>query len=542
MSKNQVNRIWPMVTSAIFSFIIAVIIFMPEAYSKNKNIYKILKNKIMVMQQIISYVDHFYFDAVDMDKIMDGAFHGLMEELDPHSTYIPAKEQENIAELFKGKFQGIGIEFDILDGFITVISPVPDSPSDIVGLMPGDKIIEIDGKDAYGITKDEVFKQLRGEKGTEVNISISRIGVKDPFPVTIIRDNIPIYSVSAATMLDDITGYISLRRFSATTEKEVVKALGRLNKNGMKRLIFDLRGNSGGYLEQAAAISNQFIKTNDTLVYTEGKIKESNQVFIANPKKGNEDFSLIVLINRGSASASEIVSGAVQDLDRGLVVGETSFGKGLVQRQLPLENGGAIRVTIARYYTPSGRLIQRPYEDGQNLTYYRELYSSNREETIDSLKALRPKYKTKSGRIVYGGGGITPDIYIPFRQNYTSETEKVLRNPKRPIFNFASEYASKNKNEFKSFDVFRDNWKVSDKLFSDFLIMLQKDSINFIKDSLLLDLEFINNQIKGEIAGATWGKDKSTNIKLRMDNQVQEYQVVFLPLWQKSRRIDHDRC
>tara|TARA_B100000519_G_C14259784_1_gene447025 strand:- start:4351 stop:5964 length:1614 start_codon:yes stop_codon:yes gene_type:complete len=520
--KTKISHAWHLCLASLTGFILAMLFFNQSLLSSNSNIYKILRSKTKELQQIISYVNHFYFGPVNMEEIMDGAFHGLMEELDPHSVYIPAKEQDNIEELFKGKFQGIGIEFDILNGYITVISPVPDSPSDIVGLMPGDKIIEIDGKDAYGITKDEVFKQLRGEKGTEVNISISRIGVKDPFPVTIIRDNIPIYSVSAATMLDDITGYISLRRFSATTEKEVVKALGRLNKNGMKRLIFDLRGNSGGYLEQAAAISNQFIKTNDTLVYTEGKIKESNQVFIANPKKGNEDFSLIVLINRGSASASEIVSGAVQDLDRGLVVGETSFGKGLVQRQLPLENGGAIRVTIARYYTPSGRLIQRPYEDGQNLTYYRELYSSNREETIDSLKALRPKYKTKSGRIVYGGGGITPDIYIPFRQNYTSETEKVLRNPKRPIFNFASEYASKNKNEFKSFDVFRDNWKVSDKLFSDFLIMLQKDSINFIKDSLLLDLEFINNQIKGEIAGATWGKDKSTNIKLRMDNQVQE--------------------
>ena len=207
-----------------------------------------------------------------------------------------------------------------------------------------------------------------------------------PFDVDIIRDNIPIYSVGAATMIDDSTGYIFLRRFSATTEKEVVAALDTLLSKGMKRLLFDLRGNSGGYLEQAAAISDQFITTIDTLVYTMGKIKESNQVFKSSKSKGRGDYSLIVMINRGSASASEIVSGAVQDLDRGLVVGETSFGKGLVQRQLPLDTGSAIRVTIARYYTPSGRLIQRPYEDGNDLAYYRELYETDRESKIDSLK------------------------------------------------------------------------------------------------------------------------------------------------------------
>ena len=296
-----------------------------------------------------------------------------------------------------------------------MISPVPDSPSDIVGLMPGDKIIAIDGDDAYKITKTEVFEKLRGRKGTRVTVTISRLGASKPFDVDIIRDNIPIYSVGAATMIDDSTGYVFLRRFSATTEKEVVSAIDTLLSKGMKRLLFDLRGNSGGYLEQAAAISDQFITTIDTLVYTLGKIKESNQVFKSSQNKGNNDFSLIVMINRGSASASEIVSGAVQDLDRGLVVGETSFGKGLVQRQLPLDTGSAIRVTIARYYTPSGRLIQRPYEDGNDLAYYRELYETDRESKIDSLKELRPKYKTKSGRTVYGGGGITPDIYIPFK-------------------------------------------------------------------------------------------------------------------------------
>ena len=522
MLKTKFIRLWPLATSAIFGFLFAFLIFIPEAYSKNRSIYRILKDKIVVMQQIISYVDHFYFDIVDMDKIMDGAFHGLMEELDPHSTYIPAKQQENIDELFRGKFQGIGIEFDVLHGYITVISPVPDSPSDYVGLQSGDRIIAINGDDAYKITKDEVIKKLRGRKGTSVDVTIQRIGLDEPFDVTIIRDDIPIYSVGAATMIDNETGYILLRRFSATTIDEVNKAIDKLDSQNFKKLVFDLRGNSGGFLEQAAAVSNLFISTRDTLVYTKGKISDANQAFISEPHKGRNDFSLIILINRGSASASEIVSGAVQDLDRGLIVGETSFGKGLVQRQLPLEGGSAIRITMARYYTPSGRLIQRPYEEGDDLTYYKELYAKDRETILDSLKQLRPKYKTRQGRSVYGGGGITPDIYIPYKSILTKETQKLLRNPHRPIFNFSSSYATQNDLGFKDFKNYKQNWQVNQSVYSQFLDYLDSDSISFNPDSLLKDQPFIYNRIKSEIAGTIWGKDESTSIRLSLDNQVSE--------------------
>jgi carboxyl-terminal processing protease len=331
--------------------------------------------------------------------------------------------------------------------------------------------------------------------------------------------------VGAATMIDGKTGYILLRRFSATTIDEVNKAIDKLDKQNFNKLIFDLRGNSGGYLEQAAAVSNLFISTKDTLVYTKGKISDSNQAFISKPEKGRNDFSLIVLINRGSASASEIVSGAVQDLDRGLIVGETSFGKGLVQRQLPLEGGSAIRITMARYYTPSGRLIQRPYEEGDDLTYYKELYAKDRESTLDSLKQLRPKYKTRQGRTVYGGGGITPDIYIPYKSKLTKETQKILRNPERPIFNFSSTYATQNEldfNNFNNFNNFKKDWQVSQSVYSQFLDYLDSDSIVFNSDSLLKDKTFIYNRIKSEIAGTAWGKDEATSIRLSLDNQVSE--------------------
>ena len=312
--------------SAAIVIIILVAPFTRNLYSQGKDSYKIIKSKMQVLNQILQFINQYYFDTIELDKLMEGAFKGMMKELDPHSIYIPAKKLEDIDEKFKGTFQGIGIEFDILGGYITVISPVADSPSERAGLLPGDQIIAINGKDAYNITKDQVFKDLRGKKGTSVNITVRRLGLDAPFEVTIIRDNIPIYSVRASIMYDDSTGYIWLTRFSATTATEVKKSIEKLKKQGMTRLLFDLRNNSGGYLEQAAGIADLFITQKDTLVFTKGKRKDTEQVFIAHPDIGDGNIPLVVLVNRGSASASEIVSGAIQDIDRGLIAGETTFG------------------------------------------------------------------------------------------------------------------------------------------------------------------------------------------------------------------------
>lgn len=492
--------------------------FVQKHFFSAQNSYSIIENKMRTMNQILYHVNELYFEDINMEKLMDGAFSGIMKELDPHSIYIPAKKQKDVDELFMGKFQGIGIEFDILNGYITVISPVADSPSERVGLLPGDQITSIDGEDAYNITKEEVFQTLRGPRGTSVDLMIRRIGGEE-FPVTIIRDNIPIYSVRTATMLDENTGYIWLTRFSASTSKEMKASLEKLEELGMTQLILDLRMNSGGYLEQAAETANMFIARPDTLVFTKGKQKKLEQVFIANPKKGREDFPLIILINRGSASASEIVAGAVQDLDRGLIAGETSFGKGLVQRQVPMNDGSAIRVTIARYFTPSGRLIQRPYEDGKDHNYYKELYADNREAKIDSLKELRPKYQTRSGRIVYGGGGITPDKYIPQTFTPKTGTQKVLANSKRPLFNWGSNYANEYWNELVDFNSFK-NSTFSDNELESFFNYLSEEEIVADTADLNSDRDYLVTMLRAEIASARWGKDEAFGIRIHADNQI----------------------
>jgi len=318
--------------------------------------------KMKTLTQIIRLVSENYVEEVDMNEILEGAIIGMLDKLDPHSSYISSEQFELINEQFDGAFEGIGIEFNILEGYITIISPIPGS----------------------------------------------RPGFDEDFEVTLVRDKIPIVSVMASFMIDDETGYIKVSRFSRNTAKEIDESLSKLESLGMQQLLLDLRNNGGGMMDQAISIVDMFVSSRDTILFTKGKIPGSSEVYRARKSNRDKDYPVVVLINRGSASASEIVSGAFQDLDRGLVVGETSFGKGLVQRQYPLRDGSAARITIARYYTPSGRLIQRPYEDIGD--YYTDLGRDNREAT-DSTLAQKPVFTTKNGRSVYGGGGITPDVF-----------------------------------------------------------------------------------------------------------------------------------
>jgi len=520
MKLNRFSFRKSIVSASIIILSLILIVFLHNIYTQRHKGYSAAKNKLNVLVNVLNYINEDYFEPVELDKLMEGAIGGVLDELDPHSVYIPSGELKEISEQLKGEFQGIGIEFDVLNGNLTVIAPVADSPSEHVGLLSGDQIIKIDKKDAFGITKEGVFKALRGKKGSKVTVTIKRIGTPKPFDVIIIRDNIPLYSVRTAIMLDSQTGYVWLTRFSETSLYEVKSAMSELSQKGMQRLVLDLRNNSGGLLTQAAEIANLFISKTDTLVYTRGKRKELEQVFIADPRKGNNKFPLVVLINRGSASASEIVAGAVQDLDRGIIVGETTFGKGLVQRQISLSDGSAIRITIAQYYTPSGRLIQREYENGHDYEYYSDMFIENREVVVDSLKKLRPKHLTRNGRVVYGGGGITPDVLSSWKSGITAETQSLITNPNRPIFNWASKHSQSIKKDFDSFENFNTSWVLSDELYKGFLSFLISEKIEFDRSAIAKDSKYIKTRIKAQIAATLWGRDEYYKITLPADNQV----------------------
>ncbi len=509
----------PIISAGSIIVVLLLAFFLHKIYTQNTAGSSIVKTKLNTLLSVLNHIDKDYFESVDINKLMEGAIDGMLDELDPHSVYIPAEGMDEVDEHIRGEFQGIGIEFDILNEYLTVITPVADSPSERAGLLPGDQIIRIDGEDARGITRDGVFKKLRGKKGTKVVITIRRSRTPEPFDVTIIRDNIPLYSVRTTTMVDEQTGYIWLTRFSANSLKEMKSALSELNQQGMQRLVLDLRNNSGGLLSIAAEISNLFIAKSDTIVYTRGKRKDVEQVFIANPRRGNDKFPLVVLVNRGSASASEIVAGAVQDLDRGIIVGETTFGKGLVQRQIPLNDGSAIHITIAQYYTPSGRLIQREYENGNDHDYYSDMFVENRELVVDSLKKLRPKYFTRNGRIVYGGGGITPDLLALWKPNVLDDTRTLIAHPKRPLFNWAFEYSQVLKNKYTVFEQFDNEWFLNDTLFEEFLTFVESEKINVEQSILIEDRINLKIRLKAQIAASLWGRDEYYKIILPTDNQ-----------------------
>ena len=479
-------------------------------------------SKLKTLSYIIRLVENYYVDEIDLNKTIDGAIHGFLEELDPHSSYIASEDFKYMQENLDGKFEGIGIEFAILDGYITVISPIPGTPSDKAGLIGGDKITKINGKSAYKITQDEVFKKLRGAKGSSVLVEIQRFGLIEPLKITLIRDKIPIHSVMASFLYDKNTGYIKVNRFAKQTYAEIHQAIDSLKMKGMNNLVLDLRNNGGGLMDQAISILDLFIDSNDTILYTKGRIRDSNEVFYAKKDQDDQKIPIIVLINRASASASEIVSGGLQDLDRGLIVGETSFGKGLVQKQFLLDDGSAVRITVAQYYTPSGRLIQRKFENGLD-EYYNDLLTNNR-EADDSSLVEKPKFKTKNGRVVFGGGGITPDIYVSNKNDFLDQTQVLLTHPSRLLFKYANEMKDEFEKYNKSFKKFKSQIlknKGSNISINDFInwINNQDQSLDITIESFKGDWDYLENRILADIASSIWGKDYYYNILLNEDRQ-----------------------
>ncbi len=495
-----------------------------------------LRESIRKFNDVLTFTEKYYIEEVDTQKLVEAALNGMFNQLDPHSVYIPAKEFTAVEESFRGDFEGIGIEFQIVNDTLTVVSPITGGPSEQLGILPGDRIVKIDGNPVIGITNDEVRQKLRGKAGTKVNVTIHRPGVSKLLEYTIVRDKIPIYSVDAHFMIDDKTGYVSVSRFSETTFDELYNALKDLNTKGMKQLLLDLRGNPGGYLNQAVQIADLFIDGKKKIVYTSGRRSEFNEEYYASETYPYEKIPLVVLINRGSASASEIVSGAIQDWDRGLVVGETSFGKGLVQRQFQLFDNSAIRLTISEYFTPSGRLIQRDYKNKKNKKdYYSEI--SDREETegeniehTAEKDSTRPTYKTLiKKRTVFGGGGITPD-YIVKSETLTEYTQNLLKE--NLFYSFVLNYLDTNTKDIKNkygenLNKFRKEFSISEDMLNSFINYAESKKVEFVKSDFDKDKDYISARLKAQIARNFWKNDGWYSVLLEGDSQFNKALKLF---------------
>lgn len=435
------------------------------------------------INSLLEFIDYQYVDTINKPDLVEKTVTAMLQSLDPHSSYIPVAEFDMSNETLEGNFDGIGVEFNIIRDTIRVINPIEGGPSEKVGIRAGDKLIKVGVENLTGekITNKKVFEALRGKSGTTVNVTILRNGVKNPMPFKITRAAIPLYSLDAAYMTSGDIGYIKINKFAATTYNEYLKAFNDLNKQGMKKLILDLRGNPGGYLNAAVDISDEFLTNGLQIVYTQGKANPK-KTYRATQRGSFEKNNLVILIDEGSASASEIVAGAIQDNDRGLIIGRRSFGKGLVQDQMQLPDGSAIRLTVARYYTPTGRCIQKPYSDDKTDYYNEEFdrYQHGELLNADSIKLDKSKqYKTPEGKIVYGGGGIMPDVFVPID---TTKSNPFLNKVFYAglINTFAFEYADKNRSELKKYTnskTFINQFKITTAIFDEFYEYCKKQSI-----------------------------------------------------------------
>ena len=506
------------------------------------------------------YIANNYPDK-NMDELTESAIREMLATLDPHSVYIEPDNSERIQESFDGKFQGIGIQFNIIQDTITVITPISGGPSDQLGIMSGDRIISINDSSAIGYDNQDVVNRLRGEKGTEVTIEVKRPNRSNPMTFNIVRDDIPITTLDTQYMLDDKTGYIKINRFAATTHDEFLTAVNELNQKGMERLVLDLRNNPGGYLSQAIAISEEFFPENTLLVSTESKHQRFNSEVYSRRDGLLKDMPVITLVNEGSASASEIVSGAIQDHDRGLVVGQRTFGKGLVQQQYELVDESNIRVTISRYLTPSGRLIQKPFQ-GRNEDYAYEIYHRADNATIDTkeFKQNVPdslRYTTRGGRVVYGGGGIVPDFVVQEDTTVSGELFGFLIS-NRIDFDYVRTYLDENGEQLRdtwedNFQGFRNNfeWSQSDR---QALLSKMKDNglvfdhtieaPEFEGDTLRISEETYNENLwvnlgrmKAELARQVWGSDKFYVITNDLFNDTLNE---AMKLWDEANKVTAD--
>ncbi len=477
-----------------------------------------------LMTDVLQLIDKNYVDTVNFSQMEEQGVTRMLEYLDPHSVYLPPVEYKEADDELQGQFEGIGIMFRMIQDTLTVLMPVKGGPSEAVGIMAGDRIVIVDTLNIAGKQMDvnDIVKRLKGPKGTQVKLRILRPGIKKLFTFTVTRDIIPTYSIDASLMVDRNTGYIKISKFSATTGDEFHTALKKLQNQGMQKLVIDLRGNGGGFLDQAIKVADELLAANSLIVYTQGLHREKDEAF-ASEKGLFKENPLVIIIDEWSASASEIIAGAIQDNDRGMIVGRRSFGKGLVQEQMPMRNGSAIRLTVARYYTPSGRCIQKPYT--HNAQDYEETfmnqYINGAFGSIDSIKFDSTQvYQTLKGRTVYGGGGIMPDVFVPYKSDSSARFYNLLIN-RGILVQFAFQYTDKNRNtlnRYKNTADFKQKFTISDDIFQELINYSTKQGLTPNQIQIHKYKPRIETLLKANIARNLFDDEGFYSIYLSMDD------------------------
>ena len=480
---------------------------------------KLNLNRNTPMQKLINAemaINQLYVDSVDEKKLVEEAIRGMLGSLDPHSSYATKEEVKALQEPLNGNFEGIGVEYNMIEDTLLVIQPVVDGPSEKAGIMAGDRIVSVDGTPIAGVhmSKEEIMRRLRGPKGTKVRLGIRRQGFDEELQFRVTRDKIPVKSITATYMLRPEVGYIRIGNFGATTHEEFVKSLQKLQKLGMKSLVLDLQENGGGYMKAAVDVANEFLQNRDLIVYTDGRERSEFRA------KGNGRFrvgSLIVLVDEYTASAAEIVTGAVQDQDRGLVVGRRTFGKGLVQRQITLPDTSMIRLTIAHYYTPAGRCIQKPYVKGKSEDYAMDMQNRLRRgelmnaDSIHFADSLR-YYTLRQHRTVYGGGGIMPDYFVPLDTTIYTRYHRALQ-ARSVVLNANLRYVDDNRRElteaYPTFDLFKQSFEIPKSVIDNIVEEGEKLGIKpQDKAEKKKTLDYMKLQLKALVARDLWGMDE----------------------------------
>jgi len=478
---------------------------------------KITNQQEYKFNEALNFTSKYYFEEIDPKTLVESAIKGMFDKLDPHTTYISIEDEKLAEESFRGEFEGIGVEFQIIKDTITVVSPISGGPSYKIGILAGDKITKVEGESSIAFTNKDVVNSLRGEKGSKVNITIYRPSNRKEYEFEITRGKIPIHSVNASLIYNDSIGYISLNKFSETSTDELLKNLAELTSKGMKSIVLDLRNNPGGLLSQAVSVADLFLDDEKLIVYTDGRVSRFSEKFFSDKTYEYENIPLVILINNGSASASEIVSGAVQDWDRGLIVGENSFGKGLVQRPFILSDNSAIRLTVSRYFTPSGRAIQRDYSNGKD-----EYYSAHQDSSDQKTDSLAKEYKTHGGRTVFGGGGITPDSIVS-QIRLSDYSIELSRN--NIYYQFIRIYLDNNRSNI--IDKYGDDFKKFNSIFtmerelSNFTKFAEKNNVRLIDTDFVKDKEYIMQRLKAYVARELWGNNGWYSVILDKDSQFQ---------------------